>query len=563
MRSSWNMLKLRTGLALTALGLSLGALAACTVTNENHCALNQGVCGDGMACSMCAIDNNGCVPAASPLEDACLFAGGGTLEPTTGFATTTTTPSTPTTFETSTSTPTTSETTDVDPTTTITTGPVTSATSSTTDESTDTTDTGMCLGEPIDNPGCGGNQPYCINGDCVGCGDFSCPDIEPDKPACAENLGRCVECVQNSDCATAEKPACNAETATCEPCTMHEQCEDSACNLETGECFPTDNILYVNSPTDGNPCSDANPAPWGLTPEEPICFLSAAISRLAPGKPTMIKIKGGNGSNPQNKPAGIPDGNYIVAIGYYGMAVPSLIPNGNVPALTVGENNTVFMNRVGVYNTTPASDPLILCDGNVNGARLWLERQRIFTGKTAIKATNCRVHVRRSVITGHTTGGIDMTGETMLSQLWLENTYVTENTGLKAAIRLGGGTVAKIVYSTIGLNNSAAPTIDCIANWNGSLEIRNSVIVGKAPHYSLGCGDVKPVLGRDSNETSKGQLGSVFAGFSDGVFQAITGGDLLDTAKWLEGDPRVDQDGTPRPAVMDALDYAGADRPEL
>ena len=95
MRSSWTMMKLRTGLALGALGLSLGTAVGCTVTNLNHCGLNAGACGEGMACSMCAIENDGCVPQGTPLlEEACAFVSASSEPGTTGPQTTTTQPTT-------------------------------------------------------------------------------------------------------------------------------------------------------------------------------------------------------------------------------------------------------------------------------------------------------------------------------------------------------------------------------------------------------------------------------------------------------------------------------------
>ncbi|HEY0138741.1 MAG TPA: hypothetical protein VGB85_31870, partial [Nannocystis sp.] len=341
------MLKLRNGLALGAFGLSLGTLAGCAVTNLEHCALNQGACGEGLACSMCAVDNNGCVPLGALLEDACVFDSGGSDPSTvTSMQTTTSDPTTVTPTE---STDTSAETIDLTTSTsdTSTTG-LTITTSDTTDEETATTEPVACEGQVADNPKCGGEAPYCVKNTCVGCaklGDLSCAEVEEDKPTCAADIGLCVECLTHADCTTAEAPACDAATANCVPCDSHDQCPATACNLETGQCFPNNNVLYVeNSPADPVECSDVKPD-YGTTPETPLCTLQNAISRVTQGVEWTVKIK--TGQKQQNGITEIPVGNYTVAIMHYGNTVPSLIISFADPALTVNEGNTVFMNRVG------------------------------------------------------------------------------------------------------------------------------------------------------------------------------------------------------------------------
>ena len=565
MRSSWTMLKLRTGLALGALGLSLGTLAGCPVTNLEHCALNQGACGEGLACSMCAVDNNGCVPQGALVEDACVFASG-TSDPTHSTSGQTTT-SDPTTV-----TPTggsdTSENT-FNPTTlpvTTTTGD-TSTTGDTTDESTVTTESTMCMDDVVANPACGGEAPYCVDGTCVGCGELDCSVVEPTKPTCAADLGLCVECQAHNDCATLEKPACNLATATCMPCNSHDQCPATACNLETGQCFPKETVLYVDNSPD-IVCSDGKDDA-GFSPGDPICTLQNAISRLTEGVEWTVKIK--TGTKAQNGPTELPPGDFTVAIMHYGNTVPSLILMFADPALTVNEGNTVFMNRVGIYNPLAASDPLVACVGGATGARLWFERQRIFTGKTAIRANNCRVHVRRSTITNNAIGAIDIDGlDPNLAKLWIENSNVTDNNGIKfGAIRVGEKVDVSILYSTIALNKGppmVAP-IECLNNWDAKMTIRNSALVNSGPLFGGGCAamdlpdsDVNLLL---PGSGDKGTLGNVFSGFSDGVYQAKIGGALKDRAIWYTGDPAVDYDENLRPTNDGDRDYAGADRPEL
>ncbi|HEY0134465.1 MAG TPA: hypothetical protein VGB85_10305 [Nannocystis sp.] len=429
-----------------------------------------------------------------------------------------------------------------------------------TDETTGTTGPSGCLGDIVGNPACGGVTPYCVDGACVSCTELDCIAAEPDKPICAQDLGTCVQCQQNADCA-ADPPICNQATGTCVQCTEHEQCPATACNLETGLCFPEGPVLYVdNSPDAPTFCSDLKPD-QGLSPEKPLCTLQNALGRVVEGQPTTIKIK--TGTKPQNGIAELPIGSYTVAMRHYGNTVPSLIISFADPALTINEGNLVFMHRIAVWNTSPSSDPLIACAGGELGARLWLDQQSIFGGRTAIRANNCRVHVRRSTITGNTIGGIDLAGpDGDLAKLWVENSYITDNNGTKfAAIRMGDVTSADILFSTIALNKSPLAAIECIGNWSGQLTIRNSAIVNPGPLYGPACDANVTTSFQLPDSPDKAGLMSVFSTFADGVFRAKLDGELKDIAVWHIGDPIIDHDGDPRPTVDSSPDYAGADRP--
>lgn len=548
-------MKLRPALAFAAAG-SLGALAGCIVTNSQHCALEGTVCGDGMVCSKCAIDNNGCVAAGSIDDDQCLYLGPTTdpastgTDPTTSTGTTTVEPpdtTTTTTLDLTTDDTTASTTIPVDPSTSTTTG--TTGTSETTEQ-------GPCDAQVVvDNPMCGGDTPYCIDGACVGCDMLpSCAAVEPTKPACEETSGRCVECLTSDDCTSKEEPVCNTDLATCGPCTAHDQCPATACNLDLGECFPPEHVLYVNNTIDI--CSDAKVG-YGTSAAMPYCTLQTAMKKVQIGTPTTIKIK--PGSKQQSLPSSLQPGDYVVAIVPDQNQVPSLVVTTDFPALSLYTDNKVYMYRVGIYNNTPLSDPAIDC----SGATLWLDRQRIYNTVTALHADNCKVHVRRSVIFGHKSGGLDMTGsDPQKAMLWVENSFLTGNEGDKfGAVRLDGAASAKILYTTIALNPSPVAPIEC-TNWTGNLEVRNAAIVDLEPHFGAGCMKKQKVVTTfELAEDDQLQLNNVFSGFAEGVYQAREGGALADQAKWLQGDPTLDYDGTKRPTEDGSLDYAGADNP--
>lgn len=549
-------MKLRPVLALAAAG-SLGALAGCVVINKDHCAYAMTPCAGDLVCSACAVDNNGCVAPATIQDQMCLVREGSSSS---GSAETTSDPST--TGPTTTTTPTGSTSTS-DPT--VSTEPVTSEpTTMSGSDSTDTTDTTAttgpngCRGTVVKND-CGGDMPYCVDMTCVSCEALSsCAEFEPSKPACEVTSGLCVECITSDDCVNPDKPVCDIDTATCGSCTEHAQCAGTACNLETGQCFP-DNILYVYNEI--NSCSEK--ADYGLTKEKPLCTLSAALKRAVVDVPLVIKIRPSVKS--QTLAAGLPVGAFVVAIVPLDSGVPTLLmSNSDFPALKLSSGNKVFMLQVAVQSAVGISGHAVEC----NDANLWLDRQKIFGNDVAIYANNCTLRLRRTVIFSNNGGGLQIEGaDPVKANLFLENSFLTENNGdTFGGLRLGGSASAKILYSTIALNSSIVPPIDCGPGWSGKLELRNSAVVDAGAHFGPGCNGKEVKTNTYEELVSDKNLlkGTTFGGFTEGVYSALENGKLMDQALWKAGDPVADYDDTPRPTKANpALDYAGADRPAM
>ena len=562
MRSTWTKtLKHRIGLAgsapTLALGLalagSLAGLAGCLVTNQNHCGLNQGACSNGLMCSVCAVDNNGCVTPDEIVDAACMFGGETTsgptsaTEPLTGSTSPTTTESTVDPSGTTTA---------VNPTTTG--DPTTDNTATTVDPTLTGSESTVgpdCMGDMVGNPQCGGDLPYCIDEKCVSCMGQNCGLIEPGKPACEETSGLCVECLQHSDCLNDDKPACDEDTATCRTCSDHDECPATACDLETGMCLPESCVFYVDLTKSGEfPCDDAGA---GTTQQTPLCTLQKAATLLQADKPCTIKLKAG--TQPQSAPTVIPAGNITVAIIHYGDTLPSLqVPND--PAITIQAGNRVYMRRIAITNSPPTANPAIECTGAV----LWLDNQRISNTRTALHALDCKIHVRQSIIFGHTFGGLDIQGtDVSKAQLWLENSYITSMTSsIFGAVRLIGAAKADVLYSTIALVKSVVPPFECIGGFSGTINVRNSAVIGPDPRFGAGCKDkVTVTTSYESTESMQPELVGTFSTFNGGQLQAKIDGPLTDVAVWKTGDPKVDQDGSPRPQVDGVADYAGADQP--
>lgn len=374
-----------------------------------------------------------------------------------------------------------------------------------------------------------------------------CGDVcDGATPVCDPDMGLCVGCLQNDDCPDAA-PICDAEQ-TCQPCDDHAQCAATACDLESGACMPETCIFYVNTGLVA-----CNQFADGLTPQTPLCSLSQAIALLQPDEPCTIKL--GYGSDYQ--PSVIPEGNYTVAIVPYDNQKP-LLEVSYVPVLTVQAGNKVYMRDLALvahgYELTPA----LKC----RHADLWLDRQHIGAGvsntRHGVYVDNCRLHMRQSIVTGFTRGGIDVVGEDVATaRLWLENSYLTEmSSNGFGALRLQGAVEASLLYTTVAEVYSQTPIVDCLAGFSGTLHVRNSAIVGAAPRFGAAC---EPEIEDSYDSADKFGL---FSSQQKGQYKASIGGPLKDVGEWLAAtDPKVDQDGTPRPTVNHAMDYAGADRP--
>lgn len=558
---AWPMLTSRSVLLLAGLGGALGVAAGCVVLNPNHCAYSKTPCADGFECSMCAIGNDGCVAAGSITDESCLFDPGTSGPGPTSDTTTVDPPTTEPGDTTETTSPTFPTSTSGDPT-----GESTTEVTVTTTLNPETTDTtvGPECDEAegiVDNPQCSGTTPYCLVDTCVSCESLDCDEILPDKPTCEPTSGVCLQCLENKDCDDSSAPICDTEAAVCVPCTMHEQClgmnnSGTACNLETGECFPPQNVLHVkNSPG----CNNNNP---GNDPNNPICQLPEALAKLEEGTPTTVKVYVGNST--QSLPSAMKEGNYIAAIVPGTSQVPTLLNLTEYPSIELQAGNTVFVYQITIRNNnTKITDPAIRC----KDAILWIDRLPIYDVKSPLLTDNCRVHLRRVLITNNG-NGLSISGtDKAKSKLWAENTFITNNGvgGTIGGIRLNGQTHADVLYTTIALNPVVVPALDCVGV-GASADVRNSVLVtpAGADPLDMGCSPLTNEFNVTRNGNTQGDVDDLFSSFGGGVFEALEDGMLQKAAQWQPGDPVADYNSPMiRPAFPEDnnLDYAGADVP--
>lgn len=141
---------------------------------------------------------------------------------------------------------------------------------------------GRCV-ECLDDGDCAASpgKSFCVGGTCAACTAMAagaCAKRDPSKPACLA-AGVCVECGSNADCAQANKPICEVGAHVCQPCASDSECEAVAGGpgvcmaAQGGHCATDAETLYVGSSA-GVQCSSASTAGSAAMP---FCTLQSAV----------------------------------------------------------------------------------------------------------------------------------------------------------------------------------------------------------------------------------------------------------------------------------------------
>lgn len=546
---------IRTLSAALCAGAAFGFAGGCIIVNKQHCGYTEAgadnPCPEGYVCSVCAVDNNGCVPIEQKdsIKAECLM-GGGTVGTTTAPTTVATDPTDATTIA-----PPTSTSTGVVPgtdTDTTTTGTDTSASETTSTDTTESSSTTMpveCMGDIVDET-CA--PKYCLpSGVCGGCDHFpdgtTCAGLFPDQPVCDAGSGVCAECsaADTSHCPV-DKPACDAATGTCTKCTEHVQCPDTACDIETGKCFPKDRVYYVKAPAN---CPGDVPAG---TLADPFCALSQVP--LGP-EPTTIKI-----ISTANSPGelSVPPG-AVVAITREGNQYPILTGSLGPTLQLSGAGSRVYTWRVHFRDGIGS---IISCN---SGAHLWLHDTVLFSNNMddakAIDASVCQVRVVRTRIDDCGAGIRIANGD-----LRVESSFLISNgnSGAYGAFNFVGDVTARVVFSTIVLNHANPSAFTCTGLGSKDVVVRNSAVVGLAPLASDQCvlydsSTVKEAA--DMNEVDA-TMAAWFTKHANGSYppkQTMGLDPLEEKAVWAPGDPIYDF--TMDPIPQQGSVWAGAEQP--
>ncbi|MEX1362951.1 MAG: right-handed parallel beta-helix repeat-containing protein [Nannocystaceae bacterium] len=230
--------------ATTIGGITTGGLLAtllatgCVSLAEGHCgnAASGTVCGGQTPhCSVCQLDNDGCVAEVPAME--CRAAA----------------PEDPST--------------------------------STGEDADSTTAQPECSGSGLDD-GCPASTPYCVDETCQSCADQGaeyCGGLDGERPVCEPSSGTCVECTAAQPLCGDAEPLC-APDLVCSGCWKHEQCPDSACDLSSGECMPSTSVVWVDAA--------ACPGPGTGTEADPYCRINDALDH--PGEMLTLWVRPGS-----------------------------------------------------------------------------------------------------------------------------------------------------------------------------------------------------------------------------------------------------------------------------
>jgi hypothetical protein len=433
-------------------------------------------------------------------------------------------------------------------------------------------------------------RPFCSDaGLCAACVDDTQCAAGTDglQPICLDN-GACGECdvadtINNGQC-SAKQPHCNLDKFECEGCFEHSECPSTVCDVAARTCFTGDRILYVRrGPTMNFPCT--YDAPTGGSKDMPYCDMQPAIEHAQYNGTSSgwIFVMMASDSEDEHNEFVIPSGD--TAFSYAIKHEPGTVLDRHTrfldygPVITVSEKVTLYLIDMGVDHRMDSfadSHRGIDC---LSGGSIWLDDSRVLRSVgPGIKAENCEIHMRRSSIAFGRTEGIDMTG----GSLHMLNSFIDEN-GSKAdfgggAIKLGPGSVADIVYSTLVNNSnewltSRGDTVDCTGAV--TLKIRNSVFARRpgTANPSIVCDDGEVMItdsvvdgdfedGQGNNKLAAEDI--LMALSLDNLTGAYRIPDLESAMKFVqavrqEGDPHDDYEYQTRKALMDGMDYAGAD----
>jgi len=448
----------------------------------------------------------------------------------------------------------------------VTTGPGSTSDATTGTETSNATIAGEC--SPADDrphpEQCGDLTPFCnAKGLCTDCtGISSCAAVDPGTPACDPGSGKCVECTaDNGQACTGEVPICDPAAMKCRACVAHADCPKSACDLDTGACFPPDLALWVDG---GVGCDDDGSG----TEAAPLCTVKKALELIGAGPSgdlRAVRVLAGNYTDPLVVPA-----NHFVAIVRSGAGEVQLKGVGEA-SLHLAAGSTLFLADVTVRGNTMGGG--VLCDSAV----LRLDAVTVAEHKTAgISGNKCALRSYGAVITRNAEEGLLLNAGDAL----LANTFVTENGTmageyLRGALALAGGAKIEATYSTLVGNTvyiGGGYAAECDADPSPeSVTIRNSIVFGPKSGVAFNCGDSESVgysaISQESDDPQDDNLGITeqeaaalltTMGGETGVYRPQKGSKLANIAMLMKADPTADFEGTPRQGTNT---YPGADEP--
>tara|TARA_R110002096_G_scaffold16898_12_gene58125 strand:+ start:69813 stop:71450 length:1638 start_codon:yes stop_codon:yes gene_type:complete len=299
---------------------------------------------------------------------------------------------------------------------------------------------------------CSAQLPICVDNVCEACefgsaGNAECAERDGDLGVCLAD-GTCGECGSSSDCNDVGAPFCEASTATCEACSEHVQCESGACEVESGECIPDGDIVYVDN-TLGSDSATCGAAPG-----------AAACEHLEGGPGGLAKVTGARDY------VILANGNYLETLSVTGLKV-NIIGNGSrlqppgfvtVPPLFLSDGADISIEDLIIEggNGLGANGVGVSCLGATLKLNDVIVRDN---GDAGISIENCSLRLTDSEVRGNVQEGIKLRDG---SDLTIRRSVVADN----------GFHGLHILSSAVDIRQSRI-----LENVTGGLYLQNSTFV--------------------------------------------------------------------------------------
>jgi hypothetical protein len=333
-------------------------------------------------------------------------------------------------------------------------------------------------------------------------------------PLCVD--GACVACTPEDPVVCEEQLLlCDGTTNSCVPCVEHGQCGSGACELDVGRCFPGDFVVHVDA--DGG---------------QDYASVVLAVAAVDDGTHGVIIVH--DRDDGLEYQGALIDGAKTIAL---------LVAPGEAPVIRGSMGN-----------------PGVAVEGA--GTILYMDGLTVsLSPGQGLRVTEAFAWVDRSSIVQNTGGGI--LAETG-AELTVRNCFVGGNgSGLAGSFGIDvSGADVQVLYSTVARNDEA--TIDSIRCMGGTVEVRNSIVVGRdansieCPGISIANSALDEDIGGNTN-VGPADVAWFVNATSDFHLTPMGATTFADIAQWTTGDPTTDIDSEPRPTVDGTADYAGAD----
>lgn len=405
-----------------------------------------------------------------------------------------------------------------------------------------------------------------------------------DTPYCGP-ADACVECVQNSQCTSADAPFCDTETFSCRGCNADSECASGVCLASLGTCAAADQLIYVKQDGVNNntcdaaaPCATLDFAKNRVTAQRNVIRVQGNISQRAvlQGK---IYVDGDGGTwtvgNGSLLEVGTAAGDVTIeGMTLQGQSIASTFPVVeclNSASLRVHQA-TIKLGALGitaVCKVAVTDSKIVETIGSVKceNNSLTIEDSELNSeDATAISSDKCAVRLARNTIISNPEGTNPLIRLTDPPQLTIENNLIWDkltrtSTGISVTNAPAGGLIR---FNTIVNTAPGAHTGDAVACAGTSVVTSNvlawqfgSSLVGNACARRYNAFDANTPVG-DGEGNQVGTMAKLFvdpaADFHLGAESPAL--NLADPAEKIT----VDLDGKLRPTTG-RLDAGAYERP--